>query len=434
MNKMISDQYDWDELLDLISERKLTPIIGSELYNYNDKGTVCSLDDYLSNKLLELFRISDQPGLSLTQAVNYLEYEKKIKTLDVIRRLKTIVKEINFDFPALDDFLKITDLKYYVNTTVYNSILEKKINEIQGLNATSINFSINEPFKDSDALESLTEPFVFNVFGSILNTVDPALSEEDLLEYAGNFMLKMNGANNILNALQNKSLLFIGCAYPEWLIRFALRLLSNEPMNLWGSRRSVIVINDNTPYRQKLYDVLKNYEVITYEGSTAEFAKELTRQWKERNPNSQKKKTVFLSYTRADKEAVENMKKEIEQLGNISCWYDNKELEPGDDWREKIVVNIRQSDIFMPLLSANSLEHEDGYVQKEWSQGVNEWIFRNHDKKEGKYLIPVVIDDSQLYSDKISKHFDPKINISKVPGGKPSPDFLSDIKKILNLS
>jgi hypothetical protein len=431
---VITDQYDWDELLDLITERKLTPVIGSELYHYYENGIPLSLDDYLSKKLFELFRISDQPGLSLTQAVNFLEYEKKIKTMDVIRRLKSIVKEINFDFPALDEFLKITDLKYYVNTTVYNSILEKKITDVQGLNATSINFSINEPFKDSGALESLTEPFVFNVFGSILNTVDPALSEEDLLEYAGNFMMKMNGANNILNALQNKSLLFIGCAYPDWLIRFALRLLSNEPMNLWGSRRSVIVINDNTPYRQKLYDVLKNYEVITYEGHTADFVKELTRQWKERNPNSQKKKSIFLSYTRADVAAVENMKKEIEQLGNITCWYDNKELEPGDDWREKIVVNIRQADVFMPLLSANSLEHEDGYVQKEWSQGVNEWIFRNHDKKEGKYLIPVVIDDSKLYSDKISKHFDPKINITKVPQGKPDPEFLNDIKKILHLS
>jgi hypothetical protein len=131
--------------------------------------------------------------------------------------------------------------------------------------------------------------------------------------------------------------------------------------------------------------------------------------------------------------AVENLKKGIEQLGNITCWYDKRELEPGDDWREKIVVNIRKADIFMPLISANSLEHEDGYVQKEWLQGTNEWIFRNADKKADKYLIPVIIDDTKSYGDKITKHFDSKINFTKVPQGNPDAGFLEDIKKILHL-
>ena len=120
-------------------------------------------------------------------------------------------------------------------------------------------------------------------------------------------------------------------------------------------------------------------------------------------------------------------------MGNITCWYDKRELEPGDDWREKIVVNIRKADLFMPLISMNSLEHEDGYVQKEWMQGINEWIFRNADKQAGKYLVPVVIDDSKLYNDNIAKHFDSKINIAKVPQGNPDQEFLNDIKKILNL-
>jgi len=433
MNKVFSDQFDWDELLDFIAEKKLTPILGKEMYTFKDADKLAPLDNYLSQKILELHKISDYNAASLSQAVNYLEIERKVKSMDIIRKLKSIVKDINFELPVLNKLLSITDLNYFINTAVYNTVLENKIFETRKLKANSINFSINEPFPDCPDLEKLTEPFVFNVFGSLLNTVDPALSEEDMLEYTGFFKEKMSGATNIVSALKNKNLLFLGCTFPDWMVRFALRLISNEPLHEWGTKRTIIVINDPSELRDEQNNFLKNYEVITYEGRTSEFINELNDQWKKRNPNTGKTKSIFLSYTRADMEAVESMKKGIEQLGNVTCWYDKRELEPGDDWREKIVVNIRKADLFMPLISANSLEHEDGYVQKEWSQGTNEWIFRNADKKADKYLIPVIIDDSKAYGEKISKHFDSKINFTKVPQGNPNAEFLEDIKKILNL-
>ena len=433
MNKVFSDQFDWDELLDFIAEKKLTPIIGKEMYTFRDTEKLVPLDTYLSKKLLELHKISDYNADSLSQAVNYLEIEKEIKSMDIIRKLKSIVKDINFELPVINQLLSITDLNYFINTTVYNTVLENKILEIRKQKANSINFSINEPFPDCPDVEKLVEPFVFNVFGSLLNTVDPALSEEDMLEYTGFFKEKMSGATNIVSSLKNKNLLFLGCTFPDWIVRFALRLISNEPLHEWGTKRTIIVINDPSDLRKEQNEFLKYYDVITYEGTTSEFVNELSEQWKKRNPTTGKSKSIFLSYTRADLSAVESMKKGIEKIGNITCWYDKRELEPGDDWREKIVVNIRKADLFIPLISANSLEHEDGYVQKEWSQGTNEWIFRNADKKADKYLIPVVIDDSKLYSDKISKHFDSKINIAKVPEGNPDVEFLEDLKKILNL-
>jgi hypothetical protein len=433
MNKTFSDQYDWDELLDFIAEKKLTPILGKEMYTFKDGDKLVPLDNYLSKTILALQKISDYEAATLSEAVNYLEIEKKVKPMDILRKLKSVVKDIDFDLPVLSEFLSIKDLNYFINTAVYNNVLEKKIFEGRRQKANSTNFSINEPFSDCPDIDKLTEPFVFNVFGSLLNNVDPALSEEDMLEYTGFFKEKMSGATNIVSALKNKNLLFLGCTFPDWMVRFALRLLSNEPLHEWGTKRTIIIVNDPSDLRAEQNRFLKNYDVITYEGSTATFVNELSSQWKKRNPGDGKSRSIFLSYTRADMQAVENLKKGIEQLGNITCWYDKRELEPGDDWREKIVVNIRKADLFMPLISQNSLEHEDGYVQKEWMQGTNEWIFRNADKKADKYLIPVVIDDSKLYSDRITKHFDSKINIARVPQGNPDHEFLNDIKKILNL-
>lgn len=433
MNKVLSEQYDWDELLEYISERTLTPILGQEVYKFTENDTLTPLDTYITNQLLQAYTVTDYSGTSLTNAVNHLVMEKKFKQMDVIRRLKSIVKDVNFELPLLDKFLSIEALSYYINTTVYNNILEKKIADLRKKAPSSINFSINEPFSDSENIDKLSEPFVFNVFGSLLNTVDPALSEDDMLEYASYYREKMNGVTNIVNALKNKNLLFIGCAFPDWMIRFVLRLLSNEPLHDWGTKRTIIIINDRSAFREKQNEVLKNYEVVTYDGDTNEFITELHQQWKQKNPNSSRPKSVFLSYTVKDKPAVESLKQYIESIGNVTCWYDNHELAPGDDFKTEIAKNIKSADLFIPLISANSLMHKDGYVQLEWFTADNVSTFRKIDGNTNKYLMPIVIDETNPYDTNVPKYFS-ALSIGKVPNGVPGPEFLQQLKETLNLT
>jgi hypothetical protein len=432
MNKTLSEQSDWDELLDFISDRQLTPIIGKEMYKFKGNDLLIPIDQYLSKQILDAYKITGEPALSLTQAVNFLANANKIKMMDIVRKLKSIVKEINFEFPLLTEFLGITDLNYFINTAVYNNVLENNLAEVRKQNPTSINFSINEPFSDSNDLERLQEPFVFNVFGSLLNTVDPALSEEDMLEYTGYFKEKMKNATNLINALKNKNLLFLGCAFPDWMVRFILRLLSNEPMHDWGARRTIIVVNDPSDLRNIQYDFLKNYDVVTYEGNTNDFVNELSKQWKQKNPLSIKNKMVFLSYTIKDKDAVENLKKAIEGINHVTCWYDNREIVAGDDFKTEIAKNIKSADLFIPLISANSLMHKDGYVQLEWFTADNVNTFRKIDGKTEKYLMPVVIDETNPYDTNVPKYFS-ELSIGKVPSGNPGQEFINQLRETLNL-
>lgn len=433
MNKNLSEQSDWDELLEFISDKQLTPILGREMYKFRQDDMLIPADEYLSKQILGANHISDQQELTLTQAVNYLINEKKVKTMDLIRKLKLMIKEINFEFPLLTQFLSVTDLNYYINTAVYNNVLENNLSLIRKQTATAINFSINEPFSDADDLDKLKAPFVFNVFGSLLNTVDPALSEEDMLEYTGHFKERIKNSTNIINALKNKNLLFLGCAFPDWMVRFILRLLSNEPMHDWGSKRTIIVVNDMSEVRKKQYEFLKNYDVVTYEGNTNDFVEELSNRWKQKNPSSVKNKMIFLSYTVKDKDAVENLKKAIEGIHNVTCWYDNREIVPGDDFKTEIAKNIKSADLFIPLISANSLLHKDGYVQLEWFTADNVNTFRKIDGNTGKYLMPVVIDDTNPYDTNVPKYFS-ELSIGKVPAGNPGAEFINQIKETLNLS
>ncbi len=256
-----------------------------------------------------------------------------------------------------------------------------------------------------------------------------------MLEFTSRFKEKMGDAKaiNLINALQNKSLLFLGCSFPNWMVRFILRLLSNQPLQSWGTQRRIVVVNDPSDLRNTQFDFLKNYKVSTYLGSTEEFINELARQWNQRNPATVKNKVVFLSYTVKDKEAVENLKKAILGINNVECWYDIDKIGAGDDFKIKIAKNIKSADLFIPLISENSLLHKDGYVQIEWFTADNVNTFRKIDGRTDKYLMPIVIDDTNPYNENVPKYFS-ELSIGKVPLGNPTPEFINQLKETLNLT
>ena len=424
---------DWNELIGAISEGNLIPVIGNEVYKFRAGDNLISIDDYLSGKILQEHNVTDQSDLTLAEAINYLAKEKQIPIRSINKRLKEIVDDINFEFPLLSDFLEINQLYFYLNTTVYTNILENKITEIRKQRVISSNFSIRSKFSDCENIEQLQEPFVFNVFGSF-KSADPALSEEEMLEFTASFKERMNdNARTILDALKNKSLLFLGCTHPDWLIRFFLRILSNERMNDWLNRRSqIIVVNDQSTDREKQYNFLNNYNAVTYDGNTNEFVQELISKWRQVNPVKQKPKMIFLSYTQKDVTAVEKLKLALGGIHNVICWYDKDKLFSGDNFELTIIDNIRKADLFIPLLSENSLTQQDKYVLEEWSKADAVNKFRELDGRKDRYLMPIVIDNADL-NHSIVKRYYPQLSIEKVPEGNPNADFIDRLKVNLHL-
>ncbi len=427
-------QDDWGELLGSISDGSLTPIIGKEIYKYEEPGNteLLSFDTYLSKKLIEKFEITDHPAGTLTDTVDYLKNEKEKKVKAIINNLKDSVEEKKeFVFPLLENLLRITNLKFFVNTTVFYDILKRKIELVRKENdsdykdfSPNSNFSFDQEIKN----QNLSKTLVFNLFGS-LNT-DPAISEELMLEFTSEFGETLKNTPKLEVNFRNNNLLFLGCAYPEWMTRFVLRLLTDQAMYNWGTSRpprNIYIVNDKSPFRDEQDKILKYYDVIAFEGSNKEFISELLRQWKMKY---EKPKQIFLSYTRGDKNAVENLEKALVLAGNgkIKCWYDKEDLELAAKWRSEIIIEIDKADLFVPLISNNSLEHM-GFVQKEWDAAYNTTVLK---KKTSEYLIPIVIDDTDPYDKRVPKEFT-ELNIGKVPQGNPDDKFLNKIKSILNL-
>lgn len=79
-------------------------------------------------------------------------------------------------------------------------------------------------------------------------------------------------------------------------------------------------------------------------------------------------KQIFLSYSRKDLNFVEKLADDLQQAG-FDIWYDLTDLEGGDRWADEIQEAIDKSDVFVTVISPNSVASE--WVQKEFLYACN---------------------------------------------------------------
>lgn len=94
--------------------------------------------------------------------------------------------------------------------------------------------------------------------------------------------------------------------------------------------------------------------------------------------------TLFLSYAREDREAVEALYERLEGSG-MDPWMDTRDLLPGQRWEPTILEAVRRADFFLALISRRSVTKR-GFLQKEIRTALDAW----QERLEGDiYLIPV---------------------------------------------
>lgn len=64
-------------------------------------------------------------------------------------------------------------------------------------------------------------------------------------------------------------------------------------------------------------------------------------------------KAVFLSYASQDAEAVRRMADALNAAG-VEVWFDQSELRGGDAWDRKIYRQIKESALFVPVISQHT--------------------------------------------------------------------------------
>jgi len=99
-------------------------------------------------------------------------------------------------------------------------------------------------------------------------------------------------------------------------------------------------------------------------------------------------KSIFLSYASQDAEAARRICDALRAQG-LDVWFDQSVLRGGDAWDASIRRKIKECALFVPVISANTQERQEGYFRLEWKLAVD----RSHLMADDKaFLLPVVID------------------------------------------
>jgi hypothetical protein len=102
-------------------------------------------------------------------------------------------------------------------------------------------------------------------------------------------------------------------------------------------------------------------------------------------------KTVFISYTKKDKEIACSIYKMLKEHG-LSPWIDVENILPGQVWEIAIEKAIRGCSLFIACLSKNSV-HKRGYVQAEFKKALKVWEMI---PEEQAFIIPVRLDECEV--------------------------------------
>jgi hypothetical protein len=101
--------------------------------------------------------------------------------------------------------------------------------------------------------------------------------------------------------------------------------------------------------------------------------------------------TLFLSYARSDVQQVEKIYQVLFRQG-YKPWMDVHDIAGGEDWIHAINIAIDRSELFVPILSNNSVNRR-GMIIKEIQRALEKWRGMLPDDI---YIIPIRLDDCPI--------------------------------------
>jgi hypothetical protein len=436
-----------DDLLEFVEDGKVVPIIGEELLRVGQNGDEIPLYRYIADKLAERLEIpaaSLPPEPSLNAVVCHYLQAGGVRE-EVYPKIRPILNQARFAPPEpLLQLAAIDRFKLFVSLT-FDSLLAAAIDQVRTAGrALELAFSPKNAQDLLGPLEDLRQPVVYHLFGKLSSQPDFVITEEDMLEFLHHMQARSSAAEHLFDALRDNHLLFIGCAFPDWLSRFLLRIAKRRQLSL-GRAEMEYLVGSITNRDSDLVLFLRLFSQRTriVSCSPAEFVAELSARYESRTASSlssrntpnavamhpsdgretaagMKPGAIFISYTHEDQVAALRLRDFLENEAGIDdVWIDHRRLEAGDDWDHQIRRNIKNCSYFMPVISAASTRRLEGYFRREWAWAVE----RARDFAASvPFIIPVVIDDTPQNVDDIPDRFS-RSHWTRLRGGVGDEEF-----------
>jgi TolB-like protein len=137
-------------------------------------------------------------------------------------------------------------------------------------------------------------------------------------------------------------------------------------------------------------------------------------------------RAAFISYASQDAEAAGRICEALRAAG-IEVWFDQSELRGGDAWDQSIRKQIKTCSLFLPVISRNTHDRDEGYFRLEWKLAVDRCHLMAADKA---FLFPVVIDDTRDDDERVPERFR-EVQWTRLPGGATPAAFVERVRRLL---
>jgi hypothetical protein len=434
--------WQWNQLLDYIESGQVVPVVGRDLLWTTREGHRQHMPFSVACQLATRAGV-DPPEPSDADPINVVVE----RFLAVPKRGRnwpyTAVSQLARELDAVDppeSLRKLAQVPFrlFVSTT-WDTFLERAINaerfggsERTVVPAYGLGSSADLQERGGDGPVT-----VFPLLGRANPSPDYVLTNEDVLEFVHQF--QVTGApRRLFETLRQSYILFVGGGFPDWLMRFLIRLARAN--RLWTSTSTQLThffadASVEPNLLSFLRHPLSDTEVFSVSGAEA-FVDELHRRWTARHPAPLRADAdehlppppppnaggVFLSYASEDYDAAARVCAALDRAG-VDVWFDRRDLHGGEDFEREIAAQIARSYCFIPVISQQSLTREPRFFRLEWREAEQRAKFAAFDVP---YVFPVVIDDTAA-TDEGVPGFVSRVQWTRAPRGDVPRTFVDDV-------
>ncbi len=447
------NERSWDRLLKSIEDGLVVPVLGAQILIA--PGSNDSFQAQIAHQLLEFYNSelgsnSLPPFRELNEVVTRLKRDHPIQDLygDIHDAIEKLAPKSEAAIPEpVRQIAAISHFRLFVTLTP-DDLLARSLRT-----RCAVNEIVHSPYLPTsegtdlptDWLSRQGEVYVLYLFGKSRPAPMFAIHDEDILEYVHNIIARGSHVPiKFFAELQQRNLLLIGCNFPGWLNRFFLRLTNLRRLSDTQRKREWLIEASN-PEEELIY-FLKSYsegtEVLS-DISPAAFIAELYQRWLARHGETEKPALAqaevvphntmfFISYCRApDYPAAAGLVESLKSLGvaDNEIWFDKSVIEPGQDFRERILNGIRTCRYFMPLISRSADQLDEKFFRREW----NEALDRSKSIQGRTFVIPVIVDqiyDPEQYQ-RVPRQWKDTLHFGYAPAGLPDEQTNALLKKLI---
>jgi hypothetical protein len=383
----------------IINGENIIPVIGYELLPIREKGQIIPYLDYLSKTLVAKEKKIKLPpnGSGFTRFNSVAHQLLSLKNRDKIDTITTIsecAKQIHdkVDTTYLDMIVSILPFHYFFDLT-FTTHLAEAVQRLRTFPKTTVKqttfpYFLKKTPEDLIKNDCSFEGVVYNLSGSAYQ--GPKLlynyycTDDDTLDFVSLFNRKFDIAlNNYKEVVTNSSLLFLGCQYPDWLIRILINTLKPGSLDANNNLQARVFFDYCSDPSNSFFLTRHQFRFQKNLATLALISSLYTDLFEHRYVLSHEGKDfVFISYAREDLPLVQNLVCRLS--ASINVWFDRIEMFPGDLINLDVKSAIANCKLFIPIVTRESgNKGPDAYVRQEWRHYLDEF-------QENPKVIPLV--------------------------------------------